>query len=157
MLIQIATHPVWFWLSLGGLLLAAEMLGAGGYLLWSGIAAVIVGIIAWLLPLGWQGQGLLFALLTITTAYLWWYWLTKFSAPSTLVNQRDHQLIGQRATLTEPTQDGYGRIKIGDGSWRIWSEIELPDGIEVEVMTVEGITLTVRPVAHSLPQATDDA
>lgn len=34
-------HPHIFWLSLGGLLLAAEMLGGNGYLLWSGVAAVI--------------------------------------------------------------------------------------------------------------------
>ena len=33
-------HPHIFWLSLGGLLLAAEMLGGNGYLLWSGVAAV---------------------------------------------------------------------------------------------------------------------
>ncbi len=36
-------HPHIFWLSLGGLLLAAEMLGGNGYLLWSGVAAVITG------------------------------------------------------------------------------------------------------------------
>jgi hypothetical protein len=32
--------PASFWLSLGGLLLAAEMLGGNGYLLWSGVAGV---------------------------------------------------------------------------------------------------------------------
>lgn len=32
----IVAHPHAFWLSLGGLLLAAEMLGGNGYLLWSG-------------------------------------------------------------------------------------------------------------------------
>lgn len=30
MLELIAANPLWFWLSLGGVLLAAEMLGAGG-------------------------------------------------------------------------------------------------------------------------------
>lgn len=46
-------HPHIFWLSLGGLLLAAEMLGGNGYLLWSGVAAVITGLVVWLVPLGW--------------------------------------------------------------------------------------------------------
>ena len=36
-------HPHLFWLSLGGLLLAAEMLGGSGYLLWSGVAGVVTG------------------------------------------------------------------------------------------------------------------
>ncbi len=147
MIEQIAAHPVWFWLSLGGLLLAAEMLGAGGYSLWSGVAAMIVGIVTGLLPLGWQGQGLLFALLSIVTAYLWWYWLNRFNTfPAVSVNQRNHQLIGQRATLTESTRDGYGRVRIGDGSWRIWSETALQSGSEVEVIAIDGITLKVRQV-----------
>ena len=53
-------HPHIFWLSLGGLLLAAEMLGGNGYLLWSGVAAVITGLVVWLLPLGWEWQGVMF-------------------------------------------------------------------------------------------------
>lgn len=32
---MILAHPHLFWLSLGGLLLAAEMLGGSGYLLWA--------------------------------------------------------------------------------------------------------------------------
>lgn len=57
MIEMIAIHPHIFWLSLGGLLLAAEMLGSNGYLLWSGVAAVITGLVVWLLPLGWEWQG----------------------------------------------------------------------------------------------------
>lgn len=57
MIAMILVHPHIFWLSLGGLLLAAEMLGGNGYLLWSGVAAVITGLTVWLLPLGWEWQG----------------------------------------------------------------------------------------------------
>ena len=53
----IVAHPHAFWLSPGGLLLAAEMLGGNGYLLWSGVAAVITGLLVWLLPgLGVAGR-----------------------------------------------------------------------------------------------------
>ncbi len=61
-------HPHIFWLSLGGLLLAAEMLGGNGYLLWSGVAAVITGPVVWLVPLGWEWQGVMFAILTLLAA-----------------------------------------------------------------------------------------
>lgn len=63
-------HPHIFWLSLGGLLLAAEMLGGNGYLLWSGVAAVITGLVVWLVPLGWEWQGVMFAVLTLLAAWL---------------------------------------------------------------------------------------
>ena len=39
MIDMIFAHPHLFWLSLGGLLLAAEMLGGSGYLLWNGGAS----------------------------------------------------------------------------------------------------------------------
>lgn len=137
----------WFWLSLGGLLLAAEMLGASGYLLWSGLSAVLVGLLTWVMPLGWPWQGTIFAILTIVTALLWWYWLRKRtqSRPQSTLNQRGQQLLGLRATLTEPVTNGFGRVNIGDSSWRVKSEQDLPAGTHVEVIAIDGITLHVRP------------
>ncbi|MCL6327541.1 NfeD family protein [Pectobacterium polaris] len=138
----------WFWLSLGGLLLAAEMLGASGYSLWSGLSAVLVGLLTWVMPLGWPLQGTTFAILTIVTALLWWYWLRKrtLSRPQSMLNQRGQQLVGLRATLTDPVINGFGRVNIGDSSWRVKSEQDLPVGTQVEVIAIDGITLHVRPI-----------
>ncbi|GKW07351.1 NfeD family protein [Pectobacterium carotovorum] len=137
----------WFWLSLGGLLLAAEMLGASGYMLWSGLSAVLVGLLTWVMPLGWPLQGTIFAILTIVTALLWWYWLRKrtLSRPQSMLNQRGQQLVGLRTTLTDPVINGFGRVNIGDSSWRVKSEQDLPAGTHVEVIAIDGITLHVRP------------
>ncbi|MBA0182003.1 NfeD family protein [Pectobacterium carotovorum] len=137
----------WFWLSLGGLLLAAEMLGASGYLLWSGLSAVLVGLLTWVMPLGWPLQGTIFAILTIVTALLWWYWLRKrtLSRPQSMLNQRGQQMVGLRTTLTDPVINGFGRVNIGDSSWRVKSEQDLPAGTHVEVIAIDGITLHVRP------------
>lgn len=150
MLEQIAANPQWFWISLGGLLLAAEMLGASGYLLWSGVSAVIVGVIIWLLPeLSWEWQGSLFAVMTIAVAYLWWYWLRKrptATSGSPVLNQRNRQLIGTRATLTEAMHNGHSRINIADSSWRAQANEDLPIGTEVEVVAVEGTTLVIRAI-----------
>ncbi|MFJ5468518.1 NfeD family protein [Pectobacterium carotovorum] len=140
----------WFWLSLGGLLLATEMLGASGYLLWSGLSAVLVGLLTWVMPLGWPLQGTIFAILTIVTALLWWYWLRKrtLSRPQSMLNQRGQQLVGLRTTLTDPVINGFGRVNIGDSSWRVKSEQDLPAGTHVEVIAIDGITLHVRPTEH---------
>lgn len=153
MLELIAANPLWFWLSLGGVLLAAEMLGAGGYLLWSGVAALLVGALIWLLPtLTWEWQGVIFAVLTVVVAYLWWYWLRRrpaaASGGSPVLNQRNRQLIGTRATLTEPMHNGMGRINIGDSSWRPQAAEDLPAGTEVEVVAVEGVTLVIRAISR---------
>lgn len=144
----IAANPHWFWLSLGGVLLAAEMLGASGYLLWSGVAALIAGASVWLLPwLPWTWQGAIFAALTVIVAYMWWYWLHQrppAASGAQVLNQRNRQLIGTRATLTEAMHNGMGRINIGDSSWRAQAAEDLPIGTEVEVIAVEGVTLVIR-------------
>ncbi|MBP2849166.1 NfeD family protein [Dickeya oryzae] len=149
MMAQVLENAHWFWLSLGGLLLAAEMLGAAGYLLWSGVAALLTGILAWLLPLDWAWQCIAFAVLTVIAALLWWQWLRRRleKQPSPVLNQRGQQLIGLHTTLSEPLVNGFGRVNIGDSSWRIQAEQDLPAGTVVEITAVEGITLQVKPRA----------
>ncbi|UCZ76195.1 NfeD family protein [Dickeya zeae] len=147
MMALVLENAHWFWLSLGGLLLAAEMLGATGYLLWSGVAALLTGILAWLLPLDWAWQSTAFAVLTVIAALWWWQWLRRRleKQPAPVLNQRGQQLIGLHTTLSEPLVNGFGRINIGDSSWRIQAEQDLPAGTVVEVTAVEGITLQVKP------------
>lgn len=145
MLTELLATPWWLWLSLGGVLLAAEMLGTSGYLLWSGIAAMLVALLVWLVPMPWEWQGLSFALLTILCA-LWWYrWLKRSECrqPSLPLNQRGQQLVGRRLTLDTALINGFGHVRIGDGNWRVQSTDDLPAGCNIEVIAVEGITLQV--------------
>ncbi|MGJ3353511.1 NfeD family protein [Providencia sp. Je.9.19] len=143
----ISTQPAWFWLCLGGLLLIGELIGTGGYLLWTGIAAVLVGFIALVLPfLGWEWQGILFAIFTIVSAVLWRKWLSgRQNTKADDVNQISHQLIGIKARLLTDTEEGFSRVRLADGSWRIYSDIPLLADTEVVVIAVDGITLKVKP------------
>ena len=144
----IVAHPHAFWLSLGGLLLAAEMLGGNGYLLWSGVAAVITGLVVWLLPVGWEWQGALFAVLTLVAAWLWWRWLNrqvKVQKPADAhLNQRGQQIVGKRFTLDSALVNGRGHMRVGDSSWPVVADVDLSAGTQVEVIAVEGITLRVK-------------
>lgn len=145
MLSDLLANPWRLWLTLGGVLLAAEMLGASGYLLWSGIAAVLVALLVWLVPLPWEWQGLSFALLTILSA-LWWYrWLKGRvrNQPQNALNQRGNQFIGQRLRLSEALEGGIGHVKVGDSSWRVQAAEDYPAGTPVVVVAIEGITLKI--------------
>jgi len=148
MIETIAAHPHVFWLSLGGLLLAAEMLGGNGYLLWSGVAAVVTGLLVWLLPFGWEWQGVLFAALTLIAAWLWWRWLSRQlraqKPVDAALNQRGVQLIGKRFILDTTLVNGRGHVQVGDSSWPVVSEDDLIAGTRIEVIAVEGITLRVK-------------
>ena len=144
----IVAHPHAFWLSLGGLLLAAEMLGGNGYLLWSGVAAVTTGLTVWLLPISWEWQGALFAVLTLVAAWLWWRWLNRQVKEQDPVdahlNQRGQQIVGQRFTLDTALVNGRGHMRVSDSSWPVVADDDLSAGTRVEVVAVEGITLRVK-------------
>ncbi|RWR00725.1 membrane protein [[Pantoea] beijingensis] len=149
MLAEFVTHPHWFWLTLGGLLLAAEMLGSSGYLLWSGIAAILVGLLVWLFPLSWEWQGGLFAIATMIAAWFWYHWMKRRDrkvAPN-MLNQRGNRMIGQHLILHQPLVNGLGHVQVGDSSWRVQADSDLPAGSTVIVVAIEGITLRVVPEA----------
>ncbi|MDH0061190.1 NfeD family protein [Leclercia adecarboxylata] len=152
MIETIAAHPHVFWLSLGGLLLAAEMLGGNGYLLWSGVAAVITGLLVWLLPFDWAWQGALFAVLTLTAAWLWWRWLSRQvrrqKPADARLNQRGQQLVGMQFTLDSALVNGHGHMRVGDSSWPVIADEDLSAGAKVEVVAVEGITLRIRTLSR---------
>ena len=44
-------EPHWFWLSVGVALGVIEMLAPGFFLMWLGVAAIIVGLLSWVLPI----------------------------------------------------------------------------------------------------------
>lgn len=151
MIEMILAHPHIFWLSLGGLLLAAEMLGGNGYLLWSGVAGIVTGLLVWAIPLGWEWQGVIFAVLILVAVWLWSKWLArqvKEQKPAdSHLNQRGKQLVGQRFVLETALVNGRGHIRIGDSSWPVLADGDFPGGAQVEVVAVEGITLRIRLIS----------
>lgn len=152
MIALILAHPHIFWLTLGGLLLAAEMLGSNGYLLWSGVAGIVTGLLIWAIPLSWEWQGTLFAVLTLLAAWLWSKWLRKRMRQQrpadAQLNQRGQQLVGRRLTLDSALENGRGHVRVGDSSWPVLADEDLAAGSKVEVVAVEGITLHIRVVSR---------
>jgi len=144
-------HTHLLWLTLGGLLLAAEMIGGNGYLLWSGVAAVVTGLLAWAMPFSREWQGVLFALLTMFAAWLWWKWLNKRvkqqKPADASLNQRGQQLVGRRFQLDNALINGRGHMRVGDSSWPVTADADLLAGTRVEVIAVEGITLRIKALS----------
>lgn len=135
----------WNWLAFGTLVLILEVFGAGGYLLWIGLAAASVGVLTYLFPeMPWAVQFILFGVLSVLTAVGWWKRQRSAANPSDQpgLNQRGSELQGRQFVLRDAIVDGRGKIKAGDSLWLV-SGPDLPAGIEVKVVGQNGVILVV--------------
>jgi membrane protein implicated in regulation of membrane protease activity len=139
----------WSWMVLGAVLLAAEIVLPGFFLLWIGIAAVLTGALSLQLwdwaQWTWQIQVLVFLVLSLVAAFAGKKILGASANPPSdepLLNRRADQLVGRTATLAEPISQGVGRISIGDTIWRVTGP-NLPAGTRVRVVAARGGELEV--------------
>ncbi|MCP1442789.1 membrane protein implicated in regulation of membrane protease activity [Pseudomonas sp. GGS8] len=135
----------WSWLALGTLLLILEVFGAGGYLLWIGMAAGIVGVLTFLIPdLPWEWQVLLFAVFSILTALYWWRRQRSVVRASDQpnLNLRGQELIGKVFVVSEAIINGRGKIKVADGVWMARGP-DTATGSRVRVIGQQGAILLV--------------
>ncbi len=138
----------WFWVLLGLALLFLELVTPTGfYLLFFGVAAVLVGLLA---AVGLEGpawlQWLLFSLLSIGSLLLLRGRLQermRRAAPA----QPDNDLVGRTAqSLENIAVDGYGQVELRGTSWRaknVGSE-PVAQAESCQVDRVEGVVLWVR-------------
>ena len=143
----------WNWMVLGFVLLVMEIVAPGVFMLWIGIAALIIGavsLIIWDAAFWtWQVQVLAFLILSLVSAYIGKRLVggRHEDADQPLLNRRGAQMVGKLATLVEPIKDGRGRIKLGDTLWRV-SGPDLPAGTQVRVTSAADtdLELTVERV-----------
>lgn len=134
----------WHWWAVGLVLLVAEMLLPTGFvLLWIGAAAVLTGVLSWLLPMSWQLELVLFSVLALSSFFLW----KRFRRPPMesdrpTLNRRGQSYVDRSFTLSEPIVNGVGKLRVDDSQWRITGP-DVPAGTQVRVTRADGSTLHV--------------
>ena len=118
----------WNWFIVAAVFLAIELMLPGVFMLWLGIAAVLVGIISLAAVLTWQAQLIAFAVLSIVCIPAWRYFARRMGAPveRPFLNRRADGYVGRVFTLEKPIVDGFGTIRIEDTVWLAAQGITVP-------------------------------
>ncbi len=139
----------WHWLVLGLVLVVAESAAAGGfYIIFFGIGAILVGIMAGLGVAGppWL-QFLLFGVISAAGLMLFRNSLLQKFQPDPQAPKID-TLVGEVAIATEDfAPGGVGRVELRGSAWAARNEagVAVSRGARCHVTRVDGLTLYVVP------------
>ena len=141
------TYGPWTWLVIGIVLLGLELIAPGVFMLWLGLAAILVGLVSFVVDWSWQSQIIAFVVFSIAAVPLWRRLSRgQNSAPSEgFLNRRADAFVGRVFTLEKPIVDGEGIVRVDDTVWRVKGP-DTPAGSKVRIVQADGASLTVAGV-----------
>src|SRR3954465_11207072 len=97
----------WSWIVAGVLLFGLELAVPGAFMMWLGIAAVLVGVISFAIDWAWQWKCIAFAVFRAPSVPAARRFALKVEpeTESSLLNRRTEALIGRGITLEKPILD----------------------------------------------------
>lgn len=143
----------WHWVVLGVLLMLSEIVLTTFFVLWFGIAAVLMGGVLFLVPgidLTWQI--LIWTILSSVLAFFWFKFLKPLSIDKTKAGLSREAIVGEVGQVISVPHDGMrGRLRfpapiLGTDEWLIISQDTLAEGDRVRVRDVSGNSLIVEKV-----------
>jgi membrane protein implicated in regulation of membrane protease activity len=136
---------VYAWALLALVLIAAETIAPGAFLMWLGFAAGVMFLVALAFPdLPLLAQAVLFTLLAFAFVFAYRKWFRDRDRVSDqpALNRRTSALIGRTVVLDSAIVRGRGRVQIADAYWDVAGP-ELPAGAPVRIVGADGMTLQV--------------
>ena len=139
-------EPGWLWMIGGVLLLIAELIAPGFFLVFIGAAAIAAGLFTLLFDLGVAGQMSLFAIYAIVAVMIGRkvYANAAVDAGDPLLNDRAARLVGRSVIVIEDVDEHSGRVRLGDSEWSARGGPGSA-GERVRITGVEGNCLLVEP------------
>ena len=148
-------EPGWWWAIGGLILLIAEVVAPGFFLVFIGAAALATGAFTLLFGLGLPAQLTLFTVYALVAVMIgrriYANAATESSDP--LLNDRSARLVGKSVTVIEAVDEHSGRVRVGDSEWSARGGPGRP-GERVRITGVDGNCLLVEP-DRQLPNLTE--
>lgn len=111
-------EPGWWWAIGGVILLIAEVIAPGFFLIFIGAAAVATGLFTLLFGLGSALQLVLFMIYAALAVFAGRrFYARPRAATGHKLNDRSAQLVGQSVVVTRAVDPNHGRVRLADGEW----------------------------------------
>ena len=136
------------WAAFALVLIAAEVLAPGAFMLWMGLAAGVVFLAVWLIPgIPLLAQVAAFVVLSFISIQIYRTWFRKREPDSDqpALNKRTAALVGRVVLLDRAIVNGRGRVQIADAYWDVTGP-DLPAGAEVRIIGGDAMSLQVQAV-----------
>ena len=139
---------VWAWLSIGVLLMIAELFVPGVFIMWFGFGAILTGLITGLVSdLSVAMQLWTFVVMSVISLGLGIFVYGKIFGPMKEKGNETRtgaqRLVGKTFIVSEAIQNGKGKVIVGDTVWLARSKKKIAKGAEVVVVDVDGTQLLV--------------
>lgn len=135
--------PVVNWIIAGLALSLLELIVPGVYLIWFGLAAFVVGIAVYFLPIELTTQLIVFAIASgifaVIGVAVYRYVFSKAQVPTEYknLNNTAEQYVGQLVTVAEDAEDNRTKVKIGDTYWLASCQKAFKQGDTAKVVGVK--------------------
>ena len=138
----------WSWFIIGCLLMALEALIPGVFILWIGVAAIVVGLFVSAWPDA--SLGIQFVVLAVAIGLSLWVGLKlhrkrKLSSEQTTLNSGLQSYVGRHATAITSFTHGQGRVRVDDSFYSALCNAAIAEGDAVRIVGFEGSLLLVEP------------
>jgi membrane protein implicated in regulation of membrane protease activity len=145
--------PGWIWMIGGVVLLIAEIIAPGFFLIFIGAAAVATGLFTLLFNLGLASELALFAVYALLAVMAGRRFYANHDEATTdaRLNDPASRLIGRVVTVVTAVDEHNGRVRLGDGEWSARGG-PAAVGDQVRILGVDGNCLNVEMV-RPLPPA----
>jgi len=143
--------PGWAWLIGGVVLLIAEVIAPGFFLIFIGAAAMAAGLFTLLFGLGIVPQLALFAVYAVLALLIGRRFYKHHASPDPLLNDRAGRLVGKVVTVVTAVDEHSGRVRVGDSEWSARGG-PAAEGQRVRITGVDGNCLKVE-AERPLPPA----
>lgn len=145
-------EPGWLWAITGVLLLIAEIVAPGFFLVFIGAAAIATGIFTLLFGFGLPAQLALFALYSLIALMVGrrFYANVPTDSSDPMLNDRAARLVGRSVSVVDAVTEHGGRVRVGDSEWSARGGPAEP-GERVRITGVDGNCLTVE-AERTLPR-----